>query len=53
MTKNRRVRASFSAAEIHFLKRVSFFEMNWDIVKRCSGDIRKYPKIRDGEYLLY
>ena len=28
VTKNRRVRASLSAAEIHFPKSVSFFEMN-------------------------
>ena len=44
--KERRVRASFSAAEIQFLKRVSCFEMNWaNIVRRFSnrsGHIRKY-----------
>ena len=43
VAKNPRVRASLSAAEIYFLKRVSFFEMNWATIdRRCSnrsGDI--------------
>ena len=30
----RRIRASFSAAEIQFLKRVSCFEMNWATIVR-------------------
>ena len=57
VAKNRRVRTSLSATEIHFLKRGSFFEMNLaTIARRCSyrsGDIRKYLKIRDEEYLWY
>ena len=57
MVKNRRVRASLSATEIQFLKHVSFFEINWEtIARRCSdhlGDIWRYLKIRDEEYLLY
>ena len=48
VAKNRRVRVSLSATEIHFLKRVSFFEMNWATIVRscsnCSGDNRKYIK---------
>ena len=50
VAKNRRVRASLSAAEIHFLKSVSFFEMNGaNIAKRCSnslGDIQEYLKMK-------
>ena len=57
MVKNQRVRASLSAAEIQFLKHVSFFEINLEtIARRCSdhlGDIWRYLKIRDEEYLLY
>ena len=38
---NERVRASLSAAEMHFLKRVSFFEMNREtIARRCSNHLR-------------
>ena len=48
VAKNRRVKASLSATEIHFLKRVPFFEMNREtITRRCSnrsGDIRRYLK---------
>ena len=57
VAKNRRVRASLSATEIHFPKHVSFFEMAWPTIARrcsnCSGEIQKYLKIRDEEYLLY
>ena len=55
--KNRRVRPSLSTAKIHLLKRVSFFEMNLAAIaltcSNCSGDSRKYLKIKDEEYLLY
>ena len=57
VAKNGRVGASLSAKEIHFLKRVSFFKMNLATIARRfsnrSGDIRKYLKIRDEEYLWY
>ena len=43
VVKNRRVRANLSSTEIHFLRRVSIFEMKWAIIaRRCSnlsGDI--------------
>ena len=55
--KNKRVRASFPVAEIHFFKRVLLFEMNGAAIARRypnrSGDIRMYQKIEDEEYLLY
>ena len=57
VAKNQRVRASFSATKIHFLRRVSFFEMNIATIARrcsnCSGDIRTCLKISDEKYLLY
>ena len=55
--KNQRVRPSLSATEIHFLKRVSFFEMGWAVIIRRYlnrlGDTQKYIKIGNEEYLLY
>ena len=57
VAKNQRVRTSLSVAEIHFLKLVSFFEMNGaTIARKCSnhlGYIWEDLKIRDEEYLLY
>ena len=57
VAKNQRVRASFSATKIHFLRRVPFFEMNIATIARrcsnCSGDIRTCLKISDEKYLLY
>lgn len=55
MLKNKRVRASFPVAEIHFFKRVLLFEMNGAARRypNRSGDIRMYQKIEDEEYLLY
>ena len=50
------VRTYLSSVDIHFLKRMSFCEINgYTMARTCSnrlGDIWQYLKIRDEEYLI-